>query len=564
MLNTTPNVSDIKVSTSRISGEVTLVAGTNITLTPSGQQITIAASGGGGGGITIGTTTVTSGTASRVLYEGTGNVVQEDSTFSFDDTNNILFVPEVAGGSTSSDNLMVSAYSPTFSDTNTGRIQIMERMTFSSSFTVAGASLSTDFISGSFTITSATATINIFTGFRWAPILRYGASQVYSANPAFVAQPTYRPTAAVTDTASFTQWGGYQSAPLYSPDISSGTATTPQLFGYNSAPSSKRFNAGTVVVTTIMGYATYKMPIPLTNDIETTTSTDLIHFSAGNPATSGFTLTNNKVLYVPALNVGTNRFGVYSDLAASANNWFIYGAADAQSSHEGLFKFGDNVAPTALVHTTGSTTARASMRVEAGTAPTTPNSGDVWHDSTRQCFMVYCGGMSLGVTKIMFAATAAGTVGNTTTETTLAGSGVGTLTMAANFLTVGKTFKVRAWGVYSSKAAPVGALTFRLKYGTTTLVTLAPTITASLTNQMWEAEFDLTCRTTGATGTVFAQGEIQVFTSTTASGFIVSAPTATVTIDTTASSKLDITAQWATANASNTITSNIFTAEVLY
>ena len=105
-LITTPNVTSITAVSTTISGDVTLVGGTNITLTPSGQQITIAASGGGSG-ITIGTTTITSGTASRVLYEGTGNVVQEDSTFSFDDTNNILYVPEVAGGSTTSSNLMV-------------------------------------------------------------------------------------------------------------------------------------------------------------------------------------------------------------------------------------------------------------------------------------------------------------------------------------------------------------------------------------------------------------------------------------------------------------------------
>lgn len=564
-LLTTPNVNQITVSSTNISGEVTLVAGTNISLTPSGQQITIAASGGGGGGITIGTTTVTSGTASRVLYEGTGNVVQEDSTFSFDDTNNILYVPEVAGGSTTSSNLMVSAYTNTFDDQNTGRIQFMERMVYSQSWTVTGSGgvLSDKLFSFQGTITSSLG-INISPSVQDTRVFRYSTSQTVSAFPTFQAAMTYQPTTAVTDTAQYTQYSGFLSQPKYAPDIAAGTATTDALIGFASAPLTRRVNSGTVALTNLVGFGTYITPGILVNDLENTTLTTFYHFRAGIPFTTGMTVTNQIGVYIPAMNLGTNRYGYYSDLTASANYWDIYSAGGAQSSHEGLFKFGDNVAPTALVHTTGSTTARASMRVEAGTAPTTPNSGDLWHDSTRQCFMVYCGGMSLGVTKIMFAATAAGTVGNTTTETTLAGSGVGTLTMAANFLTVGKTFKVRAWGVYSSKAAPVGALTFRLKYGTTTLVTLAPTITASLTNQMWEAEFNLTCRTTGATGTVFAHGEIQVFTSTTASGFIVSAPTATVTIDTTASSKLDITAQWATANASNTITSNIFTAEVLY
>lgn len=564
-LITSPNVTSITAVSTTISGEVTLVGGTNITLTPSGQQITIAASGGGGGSLTVGTTAISSGTASRVLYEGTGNVLQEDATFSFDDTNNILYVPEIAGGSTGSDSLMVSANTATFADTNTGRIQFMERMKFNQSWTATGSAGTLNDIIFSFSGTLTTAlAINILPAVQDSRIVRYSTSQTVSAFATFLAGTSYQPTAAVTDTATFTQFAGFSSRPQYAPDISSGTATTDLLIGYSAAPTTRRLNSGTVALTNLIGFGTYVTPLILTNDLENATITNLYHFTVSNPYTSGITLTNNIAYYVPALNLGTNRYGYYSNLTASANYWDIYSAGGAQSSHEGLFKFGDNVAPTALVHTTGSTTARSSIRVEAGTAPTTPNSGDVWHDSTRQCFMAYCGGMSLGITKIMFAATAAATVANTTTETTLAGTGVGTLTMAANFLTVAKTFKVRAWGVYGSKAAPVGALTFRLKYGTTTLVTLAPTITASLTNRTWEAEFNVTCRTTGATGTVFAHGEIQVFTSTTASGFIVNEPTATVTIDTTASSKLDITAQWATANASNTITCNLFTAEVLY
>lgn len=37
-------------------------------------------------GITVGTTAVTSGTVGRVFFQGTGNVVQQDSTFAFDST----------------------------------------------------------------------------------------------------------------------------------------------------------------------------------------------------------------------------------------------------------------------------------------------------------------------------------------------------------------------------------------------------------------------------------------------------------------------------------------------
>ena len=41
-------------------------------------------------GITIGTTAITSGTVGRVLFEGTGNVVQESANLFWDNTNNRL------------------------------------------------------------------------------------------------------------------------------------------------------------------------------------------------------------------------------------------------------------------------------------------------------------------------------------------------------------------------------------------------------------------------------------------------------------------------------------------
>lgn len=73
--------------------QATLVSGTNIktingnSLLGSGD-LTIS----GGGGLTIGTTAITSGTVGRVLFEGTGNVVQESSSLFWDATNNRLGV----------------------------------------------------------------------------------------------------------------------------------------------------------------------------------------------------------------------------------------------------------------------------------------------------------------------------------------------------------------------------------------------------------------------------------------------------------------------------------------
>lgn len=68
-----------------------LVSGTNIK-TINGQSIlgsgdiTVA----GGSGLAIGTTAITSGTVGRILFEGTGNVVQESGNLFWDNTNGRL------------------------------------------------------------------------------------------------------------------------------------------------------------------------------------------------------------------------------------------------------------------------------------------------------------------------------------------------------------------------------------------------------------------------------------------------------------------------------------------
>ena len=65
-----------------------LVSGTNIktvngnSLLGSGDLVV-----GGSSGITVGTTSVTSGTVGRVFFEGSGNVVQQDSALFWDNTN---------------------------------------------------------------------------------------------------------------------------------------------------------------------------------------------------------------------------------------------------------------------------------------------------------------------------------------------------------------------------------------------------------------------------------------------------------------------------------------------
>lgn len=86
-----------KAGSSQLAGAITLTGGTNITLTQSGQDISIAAAGAP---ISIGAT-VTSGTAGSILFVGAGPVLSQDNANLFwDDTNNRLGVGTASPAST--------------------------------------------------------------------------------------------------------------------------------------------------------------------------------------------------------------------------------------------------------------------------------------------------------------------------------------------------------------------------------------------------------------------------------------------------------------------------------
>lgn len=75
---------------------------------------------------------------------------------------------------------------------------------------------------------------------------------------------------------------------------------------------------------------------------------------------------------------GSDIFSVYHRAAgAGAAAWTQYW----QISATGLMAVGSH-APTAIADLAASTTARASLRVRAGTAPTSPNAGDIWYPTS--------------------------------------------------------------------------------------------------------------------------------------------------------------------------------------
>lgn len=227
---------------------------------------------------------------------------------------------------------------------------------------------------------------------------------------------------------------------------------------------------------------------------------------------------------------------------------------DATNSRLGI----QQVTPTAAVDLPASATSAASLRIRAGTAPTSPNEGDMWVDSTRKILMSYTAGISQYMISNIFEQTADQSFNNTTTETTLLGTGVGTKTLPANFFTVGKTVQLEVLGIYSRTS---GNFTFRIKLGATTLATSQTQSPGGGTNEMWIGKVYITCRTTGATGTVIVSGSVGSPPSTNVNQFTLPV-TATITIDTTTSQAIDFTGQMSIANSGNSLTSQISSIKI--
>lgn len=157
----------------------------------------------------------------------------------------------------------------------------------------------------------------------------------------------------------------------------------------------------------------------------------------------------------------------------------------------------------------------------------------------------------------LFTQTASATVANTTAETALSSTGEGSLTLPANYLRVGRTIRVKAWGYHSSTAGPT--IRIRIKLGSTTVLDTTAINSGNGTNKMWTVDGVITCRTTGGSGTVFGQGfYAELHPSGTTDSMV---NTGATTVDTTATQAISVTAQWGTANAGNTITCTNLTVE---
>lgn len=159
----------------------------------------------------------------------------------------------------------------------------------------------------------------------------------------------------------------------------------------------------------------------------------------------------------------------------------------------------------------------------------------------------------------VFTQTADQAVTNTTTETTLFGSGVGSKNFAANTLLAGMTVRFRLAGKLDNAGSVTE--TYKIKLGSVTLLTVGPATTITLAGgDAYVIEGEITCRTAGASGSFIGNAMISFGGGAT---YNRSAVATAGTIDTTASNSLDVTVTFGTASALTTITNQAGKVELL-
>lgn len=166
----------------------------------------------------------------------------------------------------------------------------------------------------------------------------------------------------------------------------------------------------------------------------------------------------------------------------------------------------------------------------------------------------------------LFAQTALGTlITNTTTETSLIGTGVGSLTVPANAFQVGDSFTVKLCGPLS--CANNETIHIRVKSDGTTIADAGVFPMKIATNKFFELVMDFTVTKIGGAGVaeLFTNGQYSYNHNT--QGEIAGNNFALISntvFDTTVTNVLSITAEWGAAKSANKIQSQNFVLTKTY
>ena len=157
-------------------------------------------------------------------------------------------------------------------------------------------------------------------------------------------------------------------------------------------------------------------------------------------------------------------------------------------------------------------------------------------------------------------------VSGTDVETSVINGGVGTLTVPANAFSVGDSFRADLSGIFS--AANNQTIRIRVKSGAVVLLDSGvQSLTNTISNDVWTLSLDFTIRQIGAAGvaSLASFGRFTYLKTNNAStqGFGMNTINNT-TFDTTINNTLDVTVQWGSNNAGNSIYTDVFVLSRIY
>lgn len=157
------------------------------------------------------------------------------------------------------------------------------------------------------------------------------------------------------------------------------------------------------------------------------------------------------------------------------------------------------------------------------------------------------------------------TVSGTTTETTIIGPGLGTLSVPANGFTVGDSFRGDFGGVLN--VANNQTLRIRLKTGPVVLADSGLQAITNITSDIWSLSVNFTIRQIGAPGvaSIVTLGSFH-YTKTnngTVEGFSFNTVNNT-TFDTRIDNTLSVTVEWGSTAVGNSIYSDVFVLNKIY
>jgi hypothetical protein len=195
---------------------------------------------------------------------------------------------------------------------------------------------------------------------------------------------------------------------------------------------------------------------------------------------------------------------------------------------------------------------RSSLRLVTGVHPTNPLAGDMSMDVSSLSFSP-ADDFTQHIMGTIFVQTADNVLAD---SGSLFGTGVGTLTIPADFWSVGKTLVLRVRGYHTMDASPP-TINFQVLIGGVVICETGTYTDASNSNQHWELESYITCRSAGVAGTFRGTGKIvqaEGGGTTDLRGLL---GLTDVVVDTTAATLIDARVVYTAPDAGSPITSTI-------